>query len=351
MSKRRAALIALLAAALIFGALIGPTQAQEFGVNWSGTFFADPNFGGNPVPVSAINGLNFNFSDGIPVVNGIKPLGNRATNWSARFTSTQNFAGGRFTFNVTSDDGVRLIIDGQIVLDKFVGRDRTTDVVTQDLTAGPHNLTVEYFNGIGAAVLQVNWVLAGPSATAGPSPTPGPTNTPRPTGLPPIPSGSLTATVIRASVLNVRSAPSAFADRVGRILRGQTYQVVGRDPKARWFLLQLSGFRAWALGYYLYIDGNEFNAPVASTFVLQGNPASSSGIVAISKATLKLRRLPTIYSEQIGRVTWGGAVGVVGRTRAGDWWQVVWKGTVGWVVSGFLQITEGSIDKVPIVQP
>ena len=53
------------------------------------------------------------------------------------------------------------------------------------------------------------------------SPTLGPTATPAPTGLPAIPSGALTATVIRAPVLNVRAGPSAFADRIGSVLRGR----------------------------------------------------------------------------------------------------------------------------------
>ena len=95
------------------------------------------------------------------------------------------------------------------------------------------------------------------------------------------------------------------------MLRGQTYQVVGRDPNARWFLLQLSGKQGWALGYYLYFNTNEFNAPVTSDFVLGGNPAAATGVVAQSEATLRLRAQPTVASEQIGRVTWGGALALL----------------------------------------
>jgi uncharacterized protein YraI len=151
----------------------------------------------------------------------------------------------------------------------------------------------------------------------------------------------------------VRAAPSVNAVRVGRVLRGQTYQVVGRDANAHWFLLQLSGHQGWALGYYLFIPQNEFNAPVVSDFTLLGNPAGSSptGVVAMAFSTMKLRAEPSTASPQIGRITWGGTVGVVARTISDEWWQVVWKGTTGWVWSAYMRVVEGNIDTIPIVQP
>jgi uncharacterized protein YraI len=353
MSRRPLAAALLLGIVILFMAVVPLTLAQEFGTNWSATFFPSNNLTGIGVPVTGINGLNFNWGTGAPIVNGVAVPGIPNDNFSARFTSVQNFFAGTYTFTVSSDDGVRLYIDGALVLDRFIGRALTTDTVQQTLTAGPHTLTVEYFEGIDQAVLQVQWALTGATTAtfAGPTPTPGPTATPAPTSLPPIPPGALTATVIRASVLNVRGAPSAFAPKIGQVLRGQTYQVVGRDERARWFLIQLSGFQGWVFGYYVFINGNEFNAPVVSDYVLSGNPAAQSptGVVAMSEATLRLRAAPTVNSAQIGRVTWGGTMAVIGRTRAGDWYQVIWKGTTGWVASAWVEIVEGNINTVPIV--
>ncbi len=169
-----------------------------------------------------------------------------------------------------------------------------------------------------------------------------------PTPLPPIPPGALTATVIRASVLNVRAAPYIGAPRVDRILRGQTYAIVGRDADARWFLLQLSDKQAWAWGYYLFVNGNEFNAPVLSDFATAGNPAAGSRLTVQTQAGLRLRAAPTLDSAQIGRIPWGDLLPVIGRTASGDWYQVVFRGTVGWVASGFTRILEGSLDQVPV---
>jgi len=350
MSQRKAAFFALLVIAILFGSIIGMIQAQEFGTNWSATFFPSNNLSGNPVSVGGINGLNFNWGTGVPFVNNVAVAGMPSDNFSARFTSTQNFQAATYTFTLSSDDGVRLIIDGQTVINQFIGRPITTDTVQQAMTAGPHQLTVEYFEGIDQAILQVQWGISGAAPTFGPSPTPGPTATAVPTGLPSIPGGAITATIIRAPVLNIRSGPSAYSDRIGTVRRGQTYQVVGRDANARWFLLQLSGFQGWALGYYLFINTNEFNAPVVSSFALGGNPAAVTGNVAISYSTLRLRAQPTIYSEQIGRITWGGTMAITGKTRSGEWWRVLWKGTEGWAWSAFLRVVEGNIDNVPIVE-
>ncbi|MBZ0291211.1 MAG: SH3 domain-containing protein, partial [Anaerolineae bacterium] len=249
--------------------------------------------------------------------------------------------------NITWDDQVRVFIDGQNVFDDFsldgvYPKSRTFDAT---LTAGPHTLTVEFAENNGNAQLQLQWQTLGPVPTLGPSPTPGPTSPP------PVPSGSLSATVIRAAVLNVRSGPFLGAERVGRILRGQTYQVVGRDPDARWFLLQLSDRQAWAYGYYLAINTNEFNAPVANAFVTQGEPAASTSVVAQAYAGLKLRAEPSVTSPQIGRIPWGYILPVLARTPGdGAWWQVYYKDTVGWVFAPYLHIIEGDRKDIPTIE-
>jgi hypothetical protein len=339
-------------AVVAFGA-INAAPAQDYGVNWTVEYFNNTTLSGTPLVVEAApNGVRFDW--GLNAPNPAIP----ADNWSARFTSSQNFNQGTYNFVMTSDDGARVFIDNVPVFDQFGPRPLTTYQFTVNLTAGVHQLRVEYLDTVDAAYIDFQWFLisggvptpiiintAPPPVTAGPSPTaPPPTRTP----LPAIPPGALTGTIVRAQVLLVRGAPFLGAPVVGRVLRGQTYAVVGRDQDARWFLIQLSSGQGWVWGYYINVNGNEFNAPVASSFVTAGNPAALSGVVVQTQDTLRLRAAPTTDSEQIGRVPWGDILPVIGRTGNNLWYQVVFRGTTGWIASEFVVPIEGDLNTIPV---
>lgn len=352
-----ATLVALLVA---FVAVMSSTftVAAQVGT-WMVSFFNTPDLTGAVVSTTSIVGtsLNLNYQTNSPVPGVVN-----ADGWSMRLESQQFFNQGTYEFVVGSDDGVRVYIDGNLVLDRFIGRVFTIDRFTQSLTAGNHTIRIEYFDGIDLAMLQFQYfqvsgeVTPGTGfatvtpfgtlpATAGPTPTPlPPTRTP----LPPIPPGALTGTVVRASVLLVRGAPFLGAPVVGRVLRGQTYQVVGRDEDARWFLIQLSELQGWVWGFYLNVNGNEFNAPIASPYITQGNPSALTGVVGQTEAVMRLRAEPLVGSTQIGRVPWGDILPIIGRTAGGDWYQVVFRGTTGWVASAYIKIVEGDPISVPI---
>ena len=355
MAGRRLALAAVLlvtVALLALGAALSAAPADDFGVNWTAQYFNNPTLSGTPVYTETLpNGINFNWTTGSP--NPAVPV----DNWSARFTSTQNFTtSGTYQFVVSSDDGVRVFINNQLVLDKFTPRALTTDSFQLNLPAGPVSMVVEYFENIDQAALQFQWFIVGgsiPTATAGFFVTAGPTSTATaipPTPLPEIPPGALTGTVIRASVLLSRSGPFLGAPVVARLRRGQTYQIVGRDEAAEWFLLQLSGQQGWVWGYYLFVNGNSFNAPVANPFQTGGPPASNTGVAAQSTATLRLRAAPNTSSQQIGRIPWGFIMPVLGRTADGGWYQVLYYDTVGYVAIPYVKIVDGDPATLPIVQ-
>jgi uncharacterized protein YgiM (DUF1202 family) len=242
-----------------------------------------------------------------------------------------------------------------LILDKFIGRVLTTDRVPQTLTPGSHSITVEYVEFVDQAALAVQWFQISAGGTPGITPGigfstpigPAPTATRiPPTPLPPIPPGALSGTVIRATVLLVREAPFIGAPVISRVRRGETYQVLGRDEDSRWYLLQLSNGTGWVWGYYLQVNGNEYSAPVNSPFVVQGNPAAATGVVVQTQSGLRLRAAPTTDSAQIGRIPWGEIMPVLSRTGDG-WYQVVFRGTTGWVASTFVKVVEGDINSVP----
>ncbi len=356
MSGRKLATAAVMLVAfalLALTAALSAAPADDFGTNWTAQYYNNPTLSGTPVYTETLpNGINFNWGVGSP--NPSVPV----DNFSARFTSTQVFpVAGTYQFVVTSDDGVRVFINNQLMLDQFVPRAVTTDSFQMNMPAGPVSMVVEYFEGIDQAALQFQWFLVGggtlPTATVDYFVTAGPTSTATripPTPLPEIPPGALTATVIKASVLLSRSGPFLGAPVVARLLRGQTYQVVGRDANAEWFLLQLSGQQGWAWGYYLYINGNSFTAPVVSPFTTAGQPASNTGVAIQTQATLRLRAAPNTASEQIGRIPWGSILPVLGRTADSGWLQVQFYSTIGWIATPYVKVVDGDINTVPVIQ-
>jgi hypothetical protein len=350
------AVFVVLLASLLVSVSAAAAPASEVGTGWAAEYFNNTDLSGTPVytenPLQSTNGVNFNWGFGSP-----NPAV-QVDNFSARFTSTQTFNAGTYQFFVGSDDGVRVFIDNVLVFDRFFGRPYTNESFTATLTAGPHTLRVEYFESIDTAQINFSWfqvtglvTTATPVQIGGPQPTAGPTPTRTPippTPLPAIPPGALTGTVIEATVLLTRAAPYFGAPVVGRLRRGQTYQVIGRDEDARWFLLQLSGFQGWVWGYYLFIYGNEFNAPVVSSFITQGNPAAQTGVVLQTNAVMRLRDVPNFAGQQIGRVPWGDILPVLGRSSDGGWLQVQFRGTIGWLAVPYVTILEGDVNALPV---
>lgn len=357
-------IVALVTGVVFWGASV--TRA-EFGLNWTAQYYNNETLSGEPVlVVPNIPGVNYNWGNTSPAstVN--------ADSFSARFTSTQTFNAGDYEFIATSDDGVRVYIDGQLVLDKFIAREITTDRLTRTMTAGVHTLIVEYFEIVDQATVQFQWFQVGsggtgviipnitPAAGYTPlantlgtqqflgTPTPGPTAIP-PTLLPPIPAGAITATVIRAQVLLARELPYAGATEVTRLLRGQMYHAIGRDPQGRWYLLQLTDRQAWAMAYYLYIDADPLSVPVVSRFVTIGNPGGESGVVGQSTVVLRVRSAPSTDAEQVMRLNIGDIVAITGRNAANDWYQIRTSTLTGWVSAEWIRIIEGDGNTLPVL--
>lgn len=66
-------------------------------------------------------------------------------------------------------------------------------------------------------------------------------------------SGYVQGTVL-SQLLNIRNAPSLSATSLGKISRGQTYRVLGKNAAGTWYQLRLpSGITGWVFGQYLLV--------------------------------------------------------------------------------------------------
>ncbi|MCC2630803.1 MAG: Allergen V5/Tpx family protein, partial [Candidatus Paceibacter sp.] len=117
------------------------------------------------------NQINFNWGQGSPdpaVPND---------NFSARWLGLFDFENAEYEFTVTTDDGIRLNVDNQTILDKYFDQPETTYKVRKMMPAGQRGVIVEYYENWGDAVAKVSWQkLAGTSTPTTTPPTQGDNN-------------------------------------------------------------------------------------------------------------------------------------------------------------------------------
>ena len=78
-----------------------------------------------------------------------------ADHFSARFSRSVHVPGGEYTFGLGYDDGARLELDGETVIDGWGLSDQ--HYVALDLTPGLHEMSVEYYDRLGQAGLTFFW--------------------------------------------------------------------------------------------------------------------------------------------------------------------------------------------------
>ncbi|MHC4298421.1 MAG: PA14 domain-containing protein, partial [Planctomycetota bacterium] len=97
--------------------------------------------------------IDFNWSDGAPddAVGADKFSVRWTGQLEAAFTET-------YTFYAKTDDGVRLWVEGQLLVDKWTNRSPTEDKGTIDLIAGQiYSVVMEYYDDESGAVAELRW--------------------------------------------------------------------------------------------------------------------------------------------------------------------------------------------------
>ncbi|HQR31313.1 MAG TPA: PA14 domain-containing protein [Blastocatellia bacterium] len=125
---------------------------------WRAEYFNNTDLNGAPALVRDDTLPNSRFLDFDWQLNSpSKDCGVNPDNFSVRWIRSVAFSGGSYHFTVTTDDGVRLFIDGQERLNRWSDQPLTTYTVDVQLSAGNHKITLEYYERWGSAVMKLNW--------------------------------------------------------------------------------------------------------------------------------------------------------------------------------------------------
>ena len=128
-----------------------PPSSGTSGGAWTCTYYRNQNLD-DPAASVIVPVINFNWGDSSPYPGVPKDL------WSMRCTSAQYFsASGLYQFNAQVDDGVRVFVDGNAVISSWTNHAGATEVGTANVNAGPHTITVEYYEFGHNALLAVWW--------------------------------------------------------------------------------------------------------------------------------------------------------------------------------------------------
>jgi len=140
-------------ASLNEGVTTAPT-VQHTAPYWEAAYWNNTSLSGTPVLQRQETNLNHDWGSGSPHSSV------QADHFSARWTRYIDVTPGVYRFTVTSDDGIRVWVDSDLIIDQWHDHPPTTYSAQAGLDAGHHLVKVEYYERGGVAVAKVSWSLA-----------------------------------------------------------------------------------------------------------------------------------------------------------------------------------------------
>ncbi|HSJ54229.1 MAG TPA: PA14 domain-containing protein [Anaerolineae bacterium] len=153
MDKRVLLLCALTALLLLPGLALaqGPAQPQDSDPSWRAAYWNNTTLTGAPVLERQETNLDHRWGSGSPDALV------RAEGFSARWTRYFDLAAGSYRFTTVSDDGLRLYVDGKLLINEWTDHPPKTVAAETSLSAGHHMVTVEFYENMGDATAVVSW--------------------------------------------------------------------------------------------------------------------------------------------------------------------------------------------------
>ncbi len=292
-----------------FATPISPTPAGA----WTASYFNNPNLTGNPVAIRGEEQPGDNWGTGSPLPSI------QNDQWSARWTANLNLDAGTYQIRTNADDGVRVYVDGVLMIDEWHIAQSQEYVVNRTLSAGTHNFIVEYYESGGLAFLNFDIQPVNPSVDVN------------------------TVTVITGR-LNVREQPNPVTgDILTRVNQGEIFPALARNPSNTWVKINANGVIGWVNATYVAVGDLlvlpiEVNGTVSTDYIVTARPY-----------TVNIRTGPGTQFRDIANFDRGDTAQVIGRNADATWWQIEYDGIVGWSSARFARIEAGaSLSDIPV---
>lgn len=129
----------------------GPVGVLHTDPYWTATYWNNMTFSGAPALQRNETTLDHDWGLGSPA-GGVS-----ADRFSARWTRYLDMPAGTYRFTATGDDGIRVWVDGELIINEWNDHAAKTVNADKTLIAGHHVVTVEYYENGGLAVAKVSW--------------------------------------------------------------------------------------------------------------------------------------------------------------------------------------------------
>jgi hypothetical protein len=212
-----------------------PPAAPPPQADWLAHYWNNTNLSGNSVLTRNEAAISYDWGTGSPAPDIVN-----VNFFSARWSRSIAFDTGSYRFTTQSDDGIRVFVNGQLIINNWTTHALETNTADINMVAGTYPVIVESFENAHHAVAKFWWEktdsagvgIIGVSATTTPS------------------------------WLNMRAGPSITYSILDVLPRGTVVPVVGRTSTSRWIQVVFAGQTGWLSTPYTTINGDINSVPL-----------------------------------------------------------------------------------------
>jgi hypothetical protein len=127
------------------------SRVPEFYPDWKGSYYPNRSLSGEAKLVRNDTQIDFDWARDAPA------LGLPTDDFSVRWTRTVDFPDAVYRFVALADDGIRVSVSGQRIIDAWYDSAGDRVQVTEVALFGPHDVVVEYYEHRDDALVKVAW--------------------------------------------------------------------------------------------------------------------------------------------------------------------------------------------------